>query len=228
MLRVFIGYDPNETIAFHVAAHSIMRHASVPVSITPLMLDQLPLTRKRDPHQSTEFSYSRFLVPWLCNYEGMAVFMDCDVLVRADISTLDYDINAAVSVVKHDYIPKTEDKFLDHKQSLYQKKNWSSVMVFNNQKCTSLTARYVNTATGMELHQFKWADSIGEINPDWNHLVGEYEPNPNAKLVHFTLGTPCFKKYAHCEFADEWYAERDQLLAYNQIGEFSKELKTGT
>ena len=225
MLRVFLGYDPNETVAFHVAAHSIMRHCSIPFGITPVILRQLPMTRERTPTQSTEFSFSRFLVPWMCGYEGMALFADCDVLFRADIATLRGTPGAAVSVVKHDYMPHPEDKFLGQRQSIYEKKNWSSVMLFDCAMCPQLTPKYVNTASGLDLHQFKWLGSgalIGELDKDWNHLVGEYPPNPNAKLVHFTIGTPCFAKYANCEYAQEWREEKGLMLEYNKIGEFSK------
>ena len=216
-MRCFIGYDSNETVAYHVLAHSILRHASVPVSITPLVLRQLPMHRERTPTQSTEFSFSRFLVPWLCGYEGTAVFMDCDMLCRGDISKLHGISGAAVSVVKHDYTPRPEDKFLGQRQSIYEKKNWSSLMVFNNTLCRTLTPEFVNRASGLELHQFKWLPSetwVGELDKNWNHLVGEYQPNPEAKIAHFTLGTPCFPKYSDCEFAEEWKAERDMMLSF--------------
>lgn len=223
MLRIFLGYDKNETVAFHVASHSIMRHASVPVSITPLVLSQLPMTRVRDPKQSTDFSFSRFLVPWLCNYEGFAIFADCDILVRADIATMKGTSGSAVSVVQHDYQPRPEDKFLNQKQTIYDKKNWSSVMLFDNAKCRVLTPAYVNKASGLELHQFKWLDEseIGSLNPSWNHLVDEYPPNPNAKLVHFTRGGPWFAKFRFCEFADEWRIEARYTMHHNQIGEYA-------
>jgi hypothetical protein len=215
MLRVFIGYDSNETVAYHVLAHSIMRHSSVPVSITPLVLSQLPMTRARDPRQSTDFSFSRFLVPWLCDYEGQAIFMDCDMLCRADLAELHGEHGAAVSVVKHNYTPRPERKFLNQPQSVYPKKNWSSVMVFDNARCRALMPAYVNFASGLELHQFKWLagdHEIGALDPAYNHLVGEYDPDRAAKIAHFTLGTPCFTKYADCEYADEWRAERDLML----------------
>jgi hypothetical protein len=202
-----------------------MRHSSVPVSITPLVLSQLPMTRPRDPHQSTEFSFSRFLVPWLCGYEGMAVFMDCDMLCRADIAELcdETDFSAAVSVVHHHYKPVDELKFLEQKQTAYERKNWSSVMVFNNARCKALTPDYVNTATGLQLHQFKWIDDaeIGKLDPAWNHLVTEYAPNLNAKLVHFTRGTPCFRKFERCEYASEWREEQFKMTHHNAYGEFS-------
>ena len=226
MIRVFIGYDHSETVAFHVAAHSILRRASAPVLIAGLKLAQLPMWRKPDPRQSTEFAFSRFLVPYLCGYEGRAIFMDCDVLCRANIIELWSALSArrAVAVVQHNYTPKEGDKFLGHGQSAYGRKNWSSVMVFNNPACRALTPEYVNTAKGLDLHQFHWTDDdmVQGLDPAWNHLVGEYAPNPGAKLAHFTLGTPCFAKYRHCEFAGEWYAERDDMLHHDRSGEFSK------
>ena len=227
-IRVFIGYDPQETVAYHVLANSIMRQSSKPVVITPLVLSQLPITRPREEMQSTEFAFSRFLVPWLCDYEGKAIFMDCDMLCRMDVADLfkqTTDYNAQVSVVKHLYTPKEGDKFLGNKQTQYDKKNWSSMMIFNNPKCRVLTPEIVNEASGMYLHQFQWADEIAEIPKSYNHLVGEYEKNPNAKIVHFTLGTPCFAKYANCEFAEEWREELRMTTGYNKIGEFSRQQK---
>ena len=225
MIRCFIGHDDNETVARHVLAHSIERRSSVPVSITALRLPQLPMTRERDPRQSTDFAFSRFLVPWLCGYEGVGIFMDCDMLCRGDIAELaDAVTNLhSVMVVKHDYQPRPEDKFLGQPQTIYAKKNWSSVMVFNNAMCTALTPEYVNTATGLELHQFRWLheSGVGSLDRAWNHLVGEYAPNPHAKLVHFTLGTPCFAKYSRCEYAQEWRDELFDLTSYNRRGEFS-------
>lgn len=222
MIRVFIGFDSKEIVAAHVLAHSIARRSSVPVAVTPLMLSQLPMTRPRHPMQATEFSFSRFLVPWLCGYEGTAIFMDCDMLCRADIAELRPEHGAAVSVVKHDYTPRAEAKFLGNQQTRYEKKNWSSVMVFDNAKCRALMPAYVNFASGLELHQFKWLagdHEIGALDASWNHLVGEYEPNPSAKLVHFTRGTPCFDAYMDCEYATEWYAEKASMLHFSSATE---------
>lgn len=232
-VRVFIGFDHDETVAYHVLAHSIMRHARAPVAITSLCLGQLPISRGRAEYQSTAFSFSRFLVPYLCGYEGRAIFLDCDMLARADVAELLalHDSYRAVSVVKHEYAPKRGDKFLGYKQSLYAKKNWSSVMVFENALCRTLTPHVVDTASGLFLHQFKWLQDdsmIGGLPIEWNHLVGEYEPNPLAKLVHFTLGTPCFAAYARCEYAAEWHEEHGRMLDYNKIGEFSRVARTGT
>ncbi len=215
MLRVFIGYDPREAITYSVLAHSIQRHASQPVSITPLALNQLGdiYSRERNPLQSTDFSFTRFLTPYLSNFEGWSVFMDCDMIVRDDISKLFAlaDDKYAVQVVKHDHTPEEETKFLGAPQSKYQKKNWSSVMLFNNAKCKALTPEFVNSASGLELHQFKWLESedlIGELPHRWNHLVAYDEPDKDVSLVHYTVGGPYFNEYQGCEYADEWFEER--------------------
>ena len=216
MIRIFIGYDPREAITYSVLAHSILRHASQPVSITPLALNQLGevYTRERNPLQSTDFSFTRFLTPYLSDFEGWSVFMDCDMIVMDDIVNLINlaDNRHAVQVVKHDHTPEEETKFLGAPQSKYQKKNWSSVMLFNNEKCRALTPEYVNTATGLELHQFKWLESdelIGELPHRWNHLVAYDEPNTDVSLVHFTVGGPYFNEYKDCEYAKEWFDERN-------------------
>ena len=223
VIRMFIGYDPREAVAYAVLCHSIHSRASVPVSITPLILRELGelMWRARDPNQSSDFSFSRFLTPYLSGYEGWSIFTDCDMIVRADIAELMRlrDDRYAVMCVKHDHVPTEEIKFLDERQTRYQKKNWSSVMLFNNARCTALTPEYVNTASGLELHQFKWLDAeelIGELPAKWNHLVGVGEPDPDAALVHFTIGGPYFHEYRGCEFADEWDAERDAMLRCDQ------------
>jgi hypothetical protein len=219
-IRVFIGYDSREAVAFDVLAHSIQRNASHPVSITPVRLEQLEgiFRRERNPLQSTEFSFSRFLTPYLCDYRGWAIFMDCDMLVRDDIANLWKlrDERYAVQVVKHQHVPKEETKFLGAVQTKYEKKNWSSVMLLNCAKCTALTPDYVNSASGLELHQFKWLANdqlIGELPDRWNHLVGFDPPRADASLVHFTIGGPYFDEYKDCEYSREWFAERDAMVA---------------
>lgn len=220
MLPVLIGFDARETVAYHVLAHSILARASQPVSIAPLMLSQLKdvLRRERHPLQSTDFSFSRFLTPWLGGYSGWSLFMDCDMLMLDDIARLWAlrDERYAVMVVKHDHVPRETTKFLGEPQSKYEKKNWSSVMLFNNARCRALTPDYVNTASGLELHQFKWLGDDGLIGalPDrWNHLVGYNDPRPDAALVHYTLGGPYFQQYADCEYACEWRRECEAMLA---------------
>ena len=219
MIRVFIGYDPREAVAFGVLSHSIHARASQPVSIAPLMLSELGgvYRRERDPLQSTDFSFSRFLTPYLCGYQGWAIFMDCDMLVLDDIAKLWSlrDERYAVQVVKHVHVPKEEVKFLGAVQTKYGKKNWSSVMLMNCAKCAALTPEYVNTASGLQLHQFKWLGDdalIGAVPGRWNHLVGYDAPSRDASLVHYTIGGPYFESYRDCEYAAEWFAERDAML----------------
>jgi hypothetical protein len=219
MLDVYIGYDPNESVAFYTLAHSILRRASVPVSIAPLMRSQLKgvYTRERGPTESTEFSLTRFLVPYLSGYSGWSVFMDCDMLCLADIAELaaqiDRQRDMAVLVCKHDYVPRTERKFLDQVQTKYPRKNWSSLMVFNNARCRALTPAYVNGAPGLDLHRFAWTEdaAIGELPLEWNWLVGEYERSASAKIVHYTLGGPYFDDYRDCDYATEWFAEVNSM-----------------
>ena len=221
MLNVHIGYDSRESVAFYTLAHSILRRSSVPVTITPLMRSQLKglYTRTRGPTESTEFSLTRFMVPALAEYRGWTLFMDCDMLCRADIRELfahiDRHRDKAVLVCKHDYVPKTERKFLDelHVQTKYPRKNWSSLMLLNNERCRALTPDYVNSAPGLDLHRFKWLDDalIGSLPLEWNWLVGEYEYRPDAKIVHYTLGGPYFDQYRECDYAEEWFAEFDSM-----------------
>ena len=219
MIRVFIGFDPRETVAYNVLAFSIQRRASQPVSVTPLMLSQLGgiLTRERHPLQSTDFSFSRFLAPYLSDYTGWSIFMDCDMLVLDDIAKLWNlrDERYAVMVVKHHHVPRETVKFLGEPQTKYEKKNWSSVMLFNNVKCRALTPEYVNKASGLELHQFKWLDSedaIGSLPDRWNHLVGYNAPRADAALVHYTLGGPYFDEFAGCEYGDAWHEEKKRAM----------------
>lgn len=222
MIPVFIGYDAREAVAFSVLSYSIHRRSSRPVTVAPIMLTQLRgmYRRERHPLQSTDFSFSRFLTPCLSDYSGWSIFMDCDMLMLDDIAKLWAlrDDRYAVMVVKHVHVPKETRKFLGEPQSKYEKKNWSSVMLFNNAKCRALTPDFVNTASGLELHQFKWlegGDFIGALPSEWNHLVGYDRPGV-ASLVHFTLGGPYFTDYRDCEYASEWFAERDAMLTAEQ------------
>ena len=177
--------------------------------------------RERDPLQSTDFSFSRFLTPYLAGYDGWAVFMDCDMIMLEDIARLWAlrDDRYAVMCVHHNHVPREDTKFLDQRQTKYAYKNWSSVMLFNCAKCTALTPEFVNTASGLQLHQFKWLDGdhqIGELPAAWNHLVGVSTPRGDACLVHYTIGGPYFSEYTDCEYATEWFRERDDMLRCDQ------------
>jgi hypothetical protein len=218
LIRVFIGFDPREAVAFNVLAYSIQRRSSSPVAIAPLALGQLRtvLTRERHPLQSTDFSFSRFLVPLLSEFAGWSLFVDCDMLMLDDVARLWElrDDRFAVQVVKHDHRPRESRKFFGEPQTPYEKKNWSSVMLFNNARCRALTAQYVNSASGLDLHQFRWLGDdalIGALPARWNHLVG-YDAPGEASLVHFTLGGPYFEPFRNCEYGAAWRAERDAML----------------
>ena len=217
--RIFIGYDDNETVAYHVLSHSILRNSSIPVTITPIVKRHMAgfYGREHSNIESTDFSFTRFLTPYLCGYEGWAAFMDCDMLMVGDVAELWSlrDDRYSVMCVKHDYRPVEDTKFLGQVQTKYEKKNWSSVMLFNNAKCTTLTPQVVESESGLYLHQFKWLSSdseIGELPNAWNYLVGEPVPRPTEpKLVHYTLGGPYFEKYAGCEYAEHWRAEHARM-----------------
>ena len=221
MIRIFIGYDPREAVAFSVLSHSIQVRSSQPVAITPINLSQLKaqMWRGRAGLQSTEFSFSRFLTPYLCNYDGWAIFMDCDMLVLDDIAKLweFRDDKFTVQCVKHNHVPKEKTKFLNQPQTVYEKKNWSSVMLLNCNKCTILTPKYVNTASGLELHCFRWLsdeNEIGDIPQSWNHLV-DYDPAKPIKEIsnlHYTSGGPYYKEYSNCGYADVWKRECEYML----------------
>lgn len=224
MLRIFIGWDDRERIAFHVLAHSIQRRASIPISITPLNRATLTAVfdRPRGSFDSTDFSISRFIVPYLCDFDGWSVFMDCDMLCLADVAelaryaTLMDKYGVAVRCVQHDYTPRSEEKFLHQRQTEYTKKNWSSVMLLNNALCRTLTPEYVNKAPGLALHQFHWIDEhkVRGMPKEWNVLVGEDNQAPvkQAKLLHFTNGGPWFKEYEDVDGATLWRDEKQHML----------------
>lgn len=216
MIRIFIGYDPAESVAYHVLCHSILRQASGPVQFTPINKRNIPEFHRGKEDGSTEFSFSRFLTPYLAGYTGQAIFMDCDMLVRGDIYDVleNCDLCHDVFVVKHDYTPKQGKKFLGNDQHVYPKKNWSSFIVFNcfSSSCKRLSPDVVNTMTGSYLHQFQWASRVGELPGEWNHLVGEHDENPYARVIHYTLGTPCFEGYENQEWASEWFDEYQLMV----------------
>ncbi len=214
-LRVFIGFDSKEPIAFSVAAHSLLKHASRPVSIVPLVQSQLRrqglYTRERGATESTEFSLTRFLVPHLSDYQGFSLFVDCDVLFQADV----YDLllypmanpGKAVHVAQHDYAPKDSTKFLGQQQTAYPRKNWSSVMLFDCARCAVLRPDYVNNASGLALHRFQWVidQEIGSLPLEWNVLADEDGQSERpAQLIHYTRGGPWFPEYANTQYADRW------------------------
>lgn len=214
IIPVFIGYDPREAIAYHVCANSIIRNSSRPVSIIPVALNLFKDYSETHTDGSNHFIYTRFLVPYLMSWTGSAIFIDGDMIVRGDIAELWAlrEMDKDVMVVKHDYKTKMKEKYLGSKNEDYPRKNWSSVILWNcstfpNRK---LTPEFVQSQPGSFLHRFSWIDDsrIGELPKEWNWLPDEYGPNPDAKLLHYTLGTPCFHEFANTPMGDEWHRER--------------------
>ena len=211
--RIFIGYDKRETIAYHVLSQSIMENSSVPVSITPIKLENLKkfYSRPKGPKDSTEFSISRFLTPYLSNYQGYSLFLDCDFVVKGDIFELIKIIKKnprkTLWCVKHKHIPKEKKKFLNEKQLKYKRKNWSSFVIYNNSKCKMLTPKLVSRADGLYLHQFKWTKdkNIGSLPKEWNVLVSYQKIPKKFKALHFTKKGPQFKKYKNCRGSHHWH-----------------------
>jgi hypothetical protein len=218
VIKVFVGFDRVESVAWHTMVHSILRQSSRPVAIVPIFLDNLRgiFTRERDPKQSNDFSFTRFLVPYLCGYEGYGIFFDCDMMLRTDIARIfdavEADPGRAVYVVQHDYEPQDKVKFLNTVQYKYPRKNWSSVVLWNCSHTSNraVTTDFVNSASGMELHRFSWLkdEEIGELDLRWNWLVGEYaEPPADVFNVHWTVGGPYFLEYQDVDFSGEWFKE---------------------
>lgn len=195
MLRIFLGYDERQAVAYNVARYSIERRSSVPVAITPLKLDTLPCKREG----LTRFTFSRFLVPHLCNFAGYALFLDSDIIFLDDVAKLfslvDTDGPAA-------WVSKNEHKF-----------EWASLILFNcgHESNRILTPDYVQTAP--DLHRISWLKDgeIGDIPREWNHLVGYDKPRTDAKAVHYTQGLPIFPETEGSEYADAWRAEHKAM-----------------
>ena len=213
-IPVFVGYDPREAIAYHVCVNSIIRHASQPVAIVPVALNLFQDYKETHGDNSNHFVYTRFLVPHLMSYTGWAIFIDGDMILRDDIVKL-WNLREShcdVMVVKHDYKTRMTEKYMGARNEDYPRKNWSSVILWN---CSSypnrkLTPSFVQSQPGSYLHRFSWLDNerIGELPREWNWLPDELGANPEAKLLHYTLGTPCFTEFADTPQGEEWHRER--------------------
>ena len=220
-IPIFIGYDPKEAIAYHNCVNSIIRQASLPISIIPLALNLFDDYTETHNDGSNSFIYSRFLVPHLMNYNGWAIFIDGDMILCDDIVKL-YNLKDdmfAAMVVKHDYKTKSNIKYLGSKNEDYPRKNWSSVVLWNcnHIKNKILTTSFVQNSSGSTLHRFTWLDDIdiGSLPIEWNWLPDEFGENTKAKLLHYTLGTPCFNEYKDTIQSNIWYNEL-QLTTFCQ------------
>lgn len=214
-MRIYIGWDSREQKAYEVCEYTLLKN-SEGLDIRPIILSDLRKSgtyiREEDPYSSTEFTFSRFLVPYLNGYRGWALFCDCDFLWLSDVKDLlDFaDEDKAVMVVQHDYKPTSKYKMDGRVQFQYPRKNWSSLILWNcgHPSNLVLTDEMVNKSSGQFLHRFEWLDDehIGKLPHCWNWLVGWYkEPEDGyPKALHYTEGGPWFNDYKNCEYAEEW------------------------
>ncbi|KAG6538610.1 protein CDI-like [Zingiber officinale] len=240
--RIFIGYDPREDAAYQVCRRSLLRRSSIPLEIHPIRQSDLRAAglywRDRGPTESTEFSFTRFLTPYLADFRGWGLFVDCDFLFLADAADLFAlrDDRFAVMCVHHEYAPAESTKMDGAIQTVYPRKNWSSLVLYNcghPKNIAALTPEAVSTQTGAFLHRFMWLDDaeIGEIPFVWNFLVGHNKVDPadpertSPKAIHYTCGGPWFERYKDCEFADLWNKELEELNAEKQAEEKEKDGK---
>ena len=193
-MRIYIGIDPRQPVAYNVLQWSITRRASRPVSIVPLVLPQLPITRRG----LTDFTYSRYLCPKLSGYQGVSIFMDADMLVLGDIHRIVDCMNGDHDV----YVRKSDQRF-----------EWASLMLFDNSKCQTLTPKFINDEKNSP-QDLTWAKSIGDLPTEWNFCVG-YDPNAKKTphVIHYTAGIPHFPETKDCDFAMEWWEEYESMTA---------------
>ena len=212
IISIVVGYDKRESVAYHVFTQSVLEKSSAPISFIPLSVNTLKIYKETHADGSNEFIYSRFLTPFLMNFSGWAIFADGDMVCNSDIAELWAlrDENKAVQVVKHNYKTKKTVKYLGNKNEDYPRKNWSSLILWNcgHPDNKILTPKFIQEKLGSFLHRFSWLDDshIGELPLEWNWLAIEYPDNPNANIVHYTLGTPCFREYSQGSMADYWHA----------------------
>lgn len=231
--RLYMGWDPLDTVAFEVCAASVKLRSSIDVEIIPLNLRQLRhrgLFRrtvwcdadgqhydgKDGKPCSTEFSFTRFLVAELENFGSEWVgFCDPDMIFRSDIARLVQlvDPRRALMCVKHDHRPTETTKMMGLKQTIYRRKNWSSLFLMRPDRNRWLTAYRVNSEDGSDLHGFRWLkdEEIGGLPEEWNWLAGYSDPEIEPSVVHFTNGTPDLPGHEDDPFADEWRAELREI-----------------
>ena len=228
-MKVYIGFDSRQNYsqyydkvfnAPYMVCYQSIRNYNKDIEIKPIILDDLIKKgyyyRDVDPLASTEFTYSRFLVPFLNDYKGIAVFCDSDFLWNCDIEELleFYDETDAVSCVQHDYTPNTMTKMDGLQQTAYPRKNWSSLMMFNceHPDTQKLSVEVVNTESPKYLHRMSWASSIGSIPLTYNYLEGDYKYMENPKAIHFTNGGP-WHETGEGDYGDDWIKVYDELTS---------------
>jgi len=216
-IKIVVGFDQREAIAYHTFSQSVLEKSSLPVLFLPLSMNTLKGYKETHNDKSNDFVYSRFLTPYLNNFEGWAIFADGDMVCQSDIKEL-WDLRdetKALQVVMHDYKTKFNQKYLGNTNENYPRKNWSSLILWNcsHPKHKVLMPDFISSQTGKYLHRFSWLndEDIGELPIDWNWLAIEYPNNSKAKIIHYTLGTPCFKDYRNTEMAVIWHEVQQKV-----------------
>ncbi len=216
-----VGFDEREAIAYHAFTQSVIEKSSLPIRFLPLNINSLGGYTEEHKDGSNDFIYSRFLVPYLMNFNGWAIYADGDMVCLTDIKKL-WDLKDdkyAVQVVKHNYKTKVENKYWGNKNENYPRKNWSSLILWNCNHSSHkvLTPEFIQKQTGTFLHRFSWIEDteIGELEKEWNWLAMEYEEKKDLNLIHYTIGTPCFKEYENSSLSHFWKKSfRNALMGY--------------
>ncbi|MBL8709675.1 MAG: hypothetical protein JNL25_10805 [Rhodospirillaceae bacterium] len=205
-LQIYIGFDHRQAVSYNVLQFSIFRRASKPVSITPLVLPTLPITRQG----LTPFTYSRFLTPWLNGFQGWAMFLDTDYLCLADMAEI---------------FAMCDDRYAVMVSKNVKRFEWASMIMFNCAHPANriLTPDYVEDANRCRSpHAIDWLpeELVGDLPREWNHLVGYDPPRTDAKLVHYTQGMPVFEETSGSEYTQHWMAEHkasNQTLGWVEL-----------
>ena len=210
LIDIVVGFDQRESIAYHTFTQSVIENSTVPVRFLPLSISSLSNYKEVHKDGSNEFIYSRFLVPYMMNFKGWAIYADGDMVCLEDIKKLWNlrDNKYAVQVVKHDYKTKITEKYWGNKNEDYPRKNWSSLILWNceHEAHKILTPDFIQNQSGAFLHRFSWIkdEEIGSIDKEWNWLAMEYEEKKSINLIHYTIGTPCFKEYENKSLSSFW------------------------
>ena len=218
IVDIVVGFDQRESVAYHTFTQSVIENSTIPVRFLPLSMSSLSNYKEVHKDGSNEFIYSRFLVPYMMNFKGWAIYADGDMVCLEDIKKLWNlrDNKYAVQVVKHDYKTKITEKYWGNKNEDYPRKNWSSLILWNceHKSHKVLTPDFIENQSGAFLHRFSWIkdEEIGSIDKEWNWLAMEYEEKESIKLIHYTIGTPCFKEYEKTSLSSYWKKSFSNML----------------
>ena len=218
IVDIVVGFDQRESVAYHTFTQSVIENSTIPVRFLPLSMSSLSNYKEVHKDGSNDFIYSRFLVPYMMNFKGWAIYADGDMICLEDIKKL-WDLRSnqyAVQVVKHDYKTKITEKYWGNKNEDHPRKNWSSLILWNcdHNAHKVLTPDFIQNQSGAFLHRFSWIkdEEIGSLDKEWNWLAMEYEEKESIKLIHYTIGTPCFKEYEKTSLSSYWKKSFSNML----------------